>query len=135
MIIDGIIALLNGDTGVNALTAGRIYKSALPRGYTLPAIAVHRYGGAQDYDLSGPVGVKEDQIQLDVYGQDPDSASAAAVLVKALLEPYTGTLSDGTIVQACYLERDMDMPFLPHADAKGIADRSLLGFRVISTRV
>lgn len=135
MILDGIIALLNADSGVNTLIAGRIYRNELPRGYTLPAIAVHRYGGTQEYDLNGPVGVKEDQIQLDVYGQDSATASAAAEAVKALLEPYTGTMPDGTIVQACYLERDMDMPFLPHADAKGIANRSLLGFRVVSTRV
>jgi hypothetical protein len=133
MLIDGIITLMNADTGIAGLVSGRIYKNVLARGYQLPAIAVHRYGGSQDYEFSGPVDISEDQLQIDVYGTDADSCQEVAASVRALLAPFTGSLPDGTIVQACYLERDMDMPFLPNADSKGIANRAVLGFRIVNT--
>ena len=68
MLLDGIIALLSETSGVSTLVTpnggtAQIYKSVLPRGYTLPAIAVHRYGGTKDYMYSGPVGTREDQVQ------------------------------------------------------------------------
>lgn len=132
MLLDGIISLLSANAGVSALVGTRIYKSVLPRGYTLPAIAVHRYGGTQEYQADGPVGLREDQVQLDCYAEDAETAQQVIEAVRAVLAPYTGTLPDGTVVRACYLERDMDLPFLPHADSKGIANRSMLGFRVVS---
>lgn len=131
-MLDGIIALLNADMGVNTLVAGRVYVSVLPRGYLLPAVCVHRYGGTQEYDFGGPVGVREDQMQFDAYAEDPAMAQQVTEAIRTLMVDYKGTLSTGTVVQACYLERDMDMPFLPHADAKGIAYRSVLGFRLVS---
>jgi hypothetical protein len=150
MLIDGITQLLSFRVtdsapqgleayadqlqAVAAQVSGRVYENELPRGYKLPAVAVHQYGGQQDYDLSGPVGVVEDQIQLDVYGLDSASCRAAAVACRDLLQSFTGTLPDGTTVQAIYKERDAAMPFLPNADAKGIANRWTLGFRVISQR-
>jgi Protein of unknown function (DUF3168) len=135
MMLDGFMALLKADAGVSGLVGVRVYQSVLPRGYILPAIAIHRYGGSQDYEYAGPVGVREDQIQLDAYGETAESLQQVSEAIRSLLVPYVGTLPDGTVVQACYLERDMDMPFLPNADTKGIANRSTLGFRVVSTRV
>lgn len=132
MMLSAFTDLLTDNGAVNALITGRIYKSVLPRGYTLPALVIHRYGGSQEYQLDGPAGVREDQVQVDCYAVDADGAQALAEAVRAALVSFTGTLSDNTIVQGCFLERDMDMPFLPHADAKGFANRSLLGFRVVS---
>jgi hypothetical protein len=128
MMLDGFISLITAHGSVGS----RVYKSVLPRGYVLPAIAIHRYGGAQDYDYAGPVDVREDQIQIDVYVDAADDTVLEAI--RALISGYVGTLPDGTVVQACYLEREMDMPFLPNADTKGIANRSTLGFRVVSKR-
>jgi hypothetical protein len=133
-MLDGFITLIGSDSGCNAAFGGRMYNSVLPRKYSLPAGCVHRYGGLQEYDFAGPTGVREDQIQFDVYGDTADDTQTACEALRALIVPYTGTLSSGTVVQACYLERDMDMPFLPNADTKGIAYRSTLGFRVVSTR-
>lgn len=135
MIIDGFISLLKADSGVHGLVAARVYEDVLPRGYALPAAVVHRYAGVQDYDMAGPVDVREDQIQVDAYGRTAPECQQVKETVRELLAPYVGTLPDGTVVQACYLERDMDMPFLPNADTKGIAYRSILGFRVVSKRV
>jgi hypothetical protein len=147
MLIDGIISLLQGNANgtdqskytaliaaVTAVTGNRVYENELPRGYVLPAIAVHQYGGNQDYDMTGPVDVNEDQVQLDVYGADSSTCRQATRAARKLLEAYVGTLPDGTVVQAVYKERDQAMPFLPHADQKGIANRWMLGFRVVKNR-
>lgn len=135
MMLDGFITLLTDDTAVNALVDGRIHKKVLPRGYVLPALVIHRYGGSQEYQSDGPVALREDQLQVDCYAAYPDSAEVAEALseaVRAAMENFTGILPEGTVVQACYLDRTMDMPFLPNADPKSISNRSLLGFRVIS---
>ena len=132
MILDGFISLLTSNAGVSALVSTNVYKSVLPRGYTLPAVAIHRYGGSQEYQMDGPVRLREDQIQCDCYAEDPETAQEVAEAVRSVLVGYVGPLADGSVVRGCFLERDMDMPFLPHADSKGIANRALLGFRVVS---
>ena len=151
MLIDGVIALLSFQptdsvpsayakyadriTTVAGLIKGRVYENELPRGYVLPAVCVHQYGGTQDYDFAGPVDINEDQIQLDVYGADSLTCRTAAEAVRKLLEDFTGTLPDGTVVQGLYKERDQAFPFLAHADQKGIANRWMLGFRAVKQRV
>lgn len=132
MILAALVTLLQNDAGVSALVSGSIYLSELPRGYTLPAICAHRYNGTQEYGVSGPVGVREDQVQFDIYGPDATTAQQVSEAVRHVLDAFTGVLSDGTKVQACYMERDMDMPFMTHADTKGIANRSVLGYRIVN---
>lgn len=132
MILDGIIELLNRDSAVNAVVDSRIYKSDLPRGYKLAAIAVHRYNGSQNYDFNGPVTVGEDMVQLDIYAGDADTCQSLAKLVKAVLNAFIGALPDGTVVQGCYLERDMDMPYMAKADTAAITNRTILGYRVVN---
>lgn len=136
MTTTSFITLLESDDGIAALVSGRIYKSVLPRGYSLPAIAVHRYDGQQDYDLVGPIDVREDKFQADCYGRTADECDAVVNAVRALLVAFTGDLTDGsgTHVQACYLDRDEDLPYLPNADQKSLAERSALGFRFVTNQ-
>jgi hypothetical protein len=136
MLLDGIIQLLQTDAGLTPLVGGRVYENELPRGYTLPAIAVHQYGfEAQDYQFDGPVDISQDQIQLDCYGNTSAEVRAVAQAARTLLEPFTGALPDGTAVQLCEFTRSMAMPFMPHADQKGIANRWLLAFTITTKRV
>jgi hypothetical protein len=140
MLLDGLITLLTSDEGLTSLVCafGRngekpfVTKSVLPRDYRLPAIAIHRYGGTQDYDLAGPVQNQEDQVQVDIYTRDADAGEQVSQAVRGILVGYVGTLPDGTVVKACYLERDMNMPFQANGDTKGVAFRTLLGFRIVS---
>ena len=103
MLLDGIISYLESKTAITSLVTGGIYRSVLPRGYVLPAVCVHRYGGAQEFDYSGPQGVLESQIQFDCYAATADIAEQISAAIKLLFvgsktvpaTPYTGTLPDG----------------------------------------
>lgn len=131
MLLDGFISVLSADATVAGLVAARIYKSVLPRATPLPAIVVHRYDGAQEYQFSGPADIREDKLQLDIYGTG-GSCQTISEAARRVLYKFVGVLPEGTVVQGCFLERSLDMPFLANADGKGIADRTTLGFRVVS---
>lgn len=158
MLIDGVIGLLKGElngTAQSAYTAqiaaviaangvdpstpsvhgSAVFENELPRGYTLPAVAVHAYGGDQGYDMAGPDSISESQVQIDVYGPDSVSCRILATAVRQLLKAYVGTLPDGTLVPGFFQERDMAMPFVGKADQKGIANRWTIGFRVVSNQM
>lgn len=134
MLLDGFISLLKANNGITGLVAGAVYKDELPRGYVLPAIVVHRYNGAQEYAFTGPIGLREDQFQFDCYGNDSTSAEQVKELVRELIITFVGPLPDGTKVSVCDLERDMSMPFVSTANTKGIANRALIGVKVVSER-
>ena len=155
MLVTGIIGLLQGQlngtdqsayaNGIAAVVAAlsrdentglpSVYEDVLPRGYALPAIAVHVYGGDQGYDMAGPDSFSESQLQLDVYGADSVTCREAATAARQLLKRYLGTLPDGTVVTGLFQERDMAMPFLPKVDAKAKGSRWTIGFRVISNQM
>lgn len=131
MLLDGIVDLLKASD----IAGGRVYMFNLPRGYMLSAIVVHGYNGEQEMDFAGPVGIRADQVQFDCYGDTGPATYALKEAVRELIISYVGTLPGGIKVSGCYLERDTDMPFLPNANVTGIANRSLIGVRVVSERV
>jgi hypothetical protein len=132
MMIDGLIIRLTLDTGVAALIGGRVYENVLPRGYTLPAVAVHAYGGTQETQMSGPVDVRVDQVQFDSYGLTAASARAVIEAIRSALISFTGALPEGTFVQLITIDRSMAMEFKATEDAKGSTHRFLLGVEVTS---
>jgi hypothetical protein len=124
-MIDALITLLNS-------ISAPLHETVLPRGYTLPAVVWHVFNVTTDYDFAGPERTVSTDIQFDCYSLDGASARALAAEIKAVLMAYTGTLSDGTQVQACYLDREMAMPFIAGASTTPI-HRVLLQFRVVHT--
>jgi hypothetical protein len=133
----GFIQLLQSDSTVSALVAAdQVYDTVLGRGFVLPAGALHVYGLGQDYDYDAPVGVTERQIQIDIYGRNPTEAAAITDAIRALLIDYkNATLPDGTFVQACFLERDEDLPYQTAIGKTDVSFRPMLGFRVVVQRV
>jgi hypothetical protein len=126
-MLAGLIQMLQDDATVSSFVGDRVYRAVLPRGFVFPALVVHKYANVQDYQLSGPVDVAEDHVQIDVYGNTPAELDDAADAVRALLINYSGTLPDDTVVQGTFLDRDMDLPYRPDMDKKGFTYRSVLG--------
>ena len=107
MLANGFVAKLLADSGVSSLVSTRVYQDRLPRGFTLPAIVVHQYGGTEDTEFDGVTDVNEGHVQIDVYGKTPAERDGAVAAVVSLLKGFTGTLPDteGTKVQLCRIER------------------------------
>jgi hypothetical protein len=133
MIDTALKDLLVANPTVSGLIGQRMYDSALPRSYTVPAACYHRYVLNQQYDFAGPISVVETSIQYDVYAADAATARSVAEAIKAVLTPYVGTLNDGTQVQACYMEQDIVQPFLADATTKGVTFHIVLQYRVVHT--
>jgi len=129
MLVDGLIALITASTAV----PGPAYQNSLPRDYKLPATVIHQSSGLRETDLSGPIGVREADVQFDCYGHNPAESNAGGLAVKALLEPFLGTLPDGTKVLFVRTDMDMDFPYKPSGDAKGLLDRWLLKLHFVIT--
>ena len=119
---------------LQTLCGHRACDTVLPRGYQLPAVVVHQYGGTQGYELDGPDNMNDGQIQLDAYGVTPASTQQLADALEDYFINFIGPLPDGSQVSACFLERRMDMPFESATDRSGISYRTMLGFRVVAQR-
>jgi hypothetical protein len=128
MTTASLITLLKAE----ALAGGAVFAQVLPRAYALPAVVVHRYNGTRDQDMSGPMDVREDNFQLDLYGATQADCDAVTDAARNFLTGYVGTLADGAVVSGTYLEQDRDMPYLANADVKTFAFRALLGFRFVT---
>lgn len=64
----GVITALREMPGILEAVEHRIYPGHLPQGANLPAIVVSFVGGSSDEVLTGPSGLAEGRIQIDVYG-------------------------------------------------------------------
>jgi hypothetical protein len=135
VIIKGFIALLQADATVAALTEGRAYADALPRGYVFPALVLHEYGGSLDSQMDGPADAEYTSVQVDIYGSATDERDNLRKAVGDVMDGYVGTLPNGVVVQLCSLERKMDLQVLPSAERKTQGFRSLRGYSVTSNRV
>lgn len=131
-MIAGFIQLCAATPAINNALQGRIYEDVMPRGYTLPCAVVHGYDGSQDYDFNGPLTIREDGVQFDVYAATGDEARAIVDTLRLTLGSFVGTLPDGTVVQACYVQRAMSLPFVTGADKSSTTRRHMIGFHVVS---
>jgi hypothetical protein len=130
MLDEGIVAKLKTDLGI-----ANVYLDTLPRGFAFPAVVVHQYGGLQENDMKASNGVREDQVQVDIYAASAAALRRLVVTARTSLSVYSGTLTDpdSTVVQLCQLERSMAMQWVQRADQSGIGFRWLLGFAVKSS--
>lgn len=128
MLVDGLVSIVTTDLN----PVGGAHKDALPRGFQFPAIVVHRYNGALEYEFAGPADTKETNVQFDVYGKTSDERDTLMESLTGLMDSFVGTLPDGTVVQGCFRERGpQELPYLPSAEQKGPGFRSAVGYRIV----
>jgi hypothetical protein len=99
MVDEGLYALLQADSGVNAIAGGRIYQVTPPVDSlaNFPCISYAFVGGSADPTFSTS-GVLRQRIELNAYSLD---ASQAAQLRDAVIKAVNGwqqRLGDGTNV-------------------------------------
>ena len=86
-----LIAKLLAAAGVTSLVSTRINWSRRVQGEALPAIVLHRIGGAPDYHHAGASGLVVSRVQVDCWAKSYGAAKAAARAVEAALTAQTFT--------------------------------------------
>jgi hypothetical protein len=110
----GLYALLVGNSELNTLTelgqiiGGRLTPVLLPEGSPMPAMTYRIVASRSEPTFSGS-GAQKLRVQFDAYSSDTyDNAAAARDALRSLLNGYSGTLSDGTFLQAAELIQQID---------------------------
>jgi hypothetical protein len=99
MLTEGLVALLLGNSGIVAAVGDRIQPPPAPDDLTLyPCITVESPSEVSEMGGSGPAGVAESRVIFKCFALRKLDARNLAFLVKGLLNGYTGTLPDSTLV-------------------------------------
>jgi len=80
----------------------------LPEGSNLPAIVYSQVSSNYITSLSGVNALQMKRMQFDCYGANTPAAKALAQAVHNLLDGYHGVLSEGSTVQSCFPNQDVD---------------------------
>lgn len=68
----------------------------MPEAAPLPAIVFAKLQGNRQMTLGGPSGLETSRWVFDCHALDYESAESLAIIVRDVLETFTGTLPDGS---------------------------------------
>ena len=86
--------LLLADTGVAGATGGRVTWGHRPQGSALPAVVLHRVGGAKGYHINGESGPFQPRVQVNCLGETDLAVTDLFGIVQAALSGYAGTVGN-----------------------------------------
>lgn len=87
-------------TSVTNLTSTRIYQTHLPQDYDWsgPAISMQKISEVHHHNLVTSSGVASARVQIDCWGLDEDSVNTLAEQVRLILQSYSGSINDATVL-------------------------------------
>jgi hypothetical protein len=98
MIESGLTSLINADATTTSLIAGRIYPLVLPETPTYPALTYRTISSLPTYDLNGDVVETKTRIEFTSWSTSYGDCKTVNEAIRAVLESYKGTLSNGAVV-------------------------------------
>jgi hypothetical protein len=99
MIEVGLVSLLNTSAAITNLVGSRIYPVSLPEDATLPAIAF-KLIGSQSWPTFDTIGFQRKRFEFSCYATTYLVAITIKAALISILDRYTGTLSDGSVVSS-----------------------------------
>jgi hypothetical protein len=117
MLEKGLRDLLINDVNVGPMVGGtaspfapgqRVRPMLLPEGTTFPAIVYQVVATNPLTSMDGVNALQMKRMQIDCYGQNAVSAKTLAQAVHLALDGFRGVLSEGTLVQSCLPNQDVD---------------------------
>lgn len=99
-------ALVTSTTSASILGA-RVYPILAPSTAAMPFATYRRAGIRRQQTLSGPMGVPQVTVEVDVYATTYEGARLAADCCRLVLDGYGGTI-DNTEVKHVSLENEQD---------------------------
>jgi hypothetical protein len=120
MLTDGLVALLNATPAITSIVGDHIQPIPAPEDLSLyPLITYQVSSDVSENAGDAPVGVAHARVIFDCLAVRYRDARIMALELKALLNGYTGTLPDGTVIEL--------------AEAANLVDRFVDGSRVSCT--
>jgi uncharacterized protein DUF3168 len=112
MFENGLYELLTTSPGVSGLVGTSIHFTVIPKGATFPSIVIHTLSTNFDVDLISTAALQERRLQINfIASTDQFDAREGERAVQALLEDYSGTLPDGTVVSTAIVNNVFDLPY------------------------
>lgn len=117
MIEKGLRDLLCNDATVGPMVGGqaspfvagqRVRPMMLPEGSDYPAIVYLVVATSPLTSMDGVNALQMKRMQFDCYGSNAVQAKALAKAVHNLLDGYRGVLSEGSEIQSCLPNQDID---------------------------
>ncbi len=117
MIEKGLRDLLCNDPTVASMVGGsaspfspgtNVRAITLPKDSSFPAIVYLVVATSPLTSMDGVNALQMKRFQIDCYAKKAKPAAMLAQAVHALLDGYRGTLSEGTYVQSCLPNQDID---------------------------
>lgn len=108
MIVEDLTAYLEGNAGLSALIAGRVYAQNLPQKAALPAVVYSEVSGKRMETMEGTTGLNDGRYQITCYALDYKTAKQVSQAVRAALHGFSGAMG-GTNVQNSSLLNERDI--------------------------
>jgi hypothetical protein len=105
----GIKDLLRADTTIAGMVGTRVRIGRKPKDTDHPDILVTVVASDYIKTLNGVNATEMRRLQIDCWGNDTKQADELATAVHKLLNGYKGVLSEGTAVQSCLPNSDVDL--------------------------
>src|SRR5206468_8976918 len=102
----------------------RIFRSLMPKETDLPAVVFYVAATTSVYSMQGASGLRAKRVAFDSYARKYSDAVAVSDAIRGLLQSFKGSLPDGTLVNGCIVQNDMDFPY--EAGTSGYVHRRLL---------
>lgn len=112
-----LFAFLVADAAIAAsVPAGsgkyHIYPNVLPQSVQTTSIVYQEVSQLGDHHNEGPSGIARTRLQIAAWAKTPPAARALALLIKARLDGYRGTMGSGgaaVTVQGVFLQDQRDL--------------------------
>lgn len=95
------------NTVASSVVSSRIYPLLAPTSAAMPFVTYRRAGIRRQQTLTGPMGVPQVTVEIDVYAATYEAARDAADRCRRVLDGYGGTF-DNTEVKHVSLENEQD---------------------------
>jgi len=99
LLTDGLRSFILAQPAIAAIVADRVQPIPAPEDLSRPIIVYSSPSDISENANDGPVGVATTRVVFDCYSTQYRDARGLALMLKALLNGYAGTLPDGTVVQ------------------------------------
>jgi Protein of unknown function (DUF3168) len=121
----GLFEFLHTNVDIYGIVGNDIYFSTIPKGASFPAIVIDTVTTQRETMLEATAPQQDRRVRFRcVSAVDQYGARALAKALVGVLVDYTGTLPDGTVVNAAIFNLDADLPY--EIGAKGFAFAVLL---------